>query len=554
MIKHLRQFNMRIVVMIVVLSLCFFDAFADNTELDRSSYVDGNQYENEEIIIPHVKVGLLYDENAIDRAYLDVTDGAGFQVVTYDTNRSEQELAAFDTNHVLVIKDTFYSDGDINNVCYHIRLNKSFSSFEKASNEANNYDDAFPAYYHGHFCVMVGNFGSVVEANEYAGTNEIDGHGSTTGKYGVCVLNTSNNKVLFGFDMSSTNDVVLKPVKYENNPTTNFNGKTYYGGFEIKRSPDANLSVINCVSLEDYVKGVIPYEMSPSWPIEALKAQALCARTYVAKHMNQYMEYGFDVRDDTHSQVYNGIEGATEDTDSAVDATAGKYVRYQGELCNTYYFSCDGGSTESSSLVFDQEYEYLIGKEDPFEAAVNFPNKTWSRTVTVSQLTSILNSKGYSIGNIKDVHEEFTASGNCSSLSFTDINNKTVTLDRTAYTKLGLPSCHFSVEQTKIKVVKKVKKEVQPTPTPTPTPTPSPADGAEGQDTTQTPTPTPTATPTPTPQYEYITEYYDGFAFNGGGWGHNCGMSQWGAYSMAYVYGYDYEDIIRFYFTGAYIA
>ena len=88
---------------------------------------------------------------------------------------------------------------------------------------------------------------------------------------------------------------------------------------------------------------------------------------------------------------------------------------------------------------------------------------------------------------------------------------------------------------------------MQPSPSPSPTPTPA-QDGAAAA-------PTPTPKPTPTPeQSEYITEYYDGFSFNGGGWGHNCGMSQWGAYSMAYAYGYNYEDIIRFYFTGAYIA
>ena len=550
MLNLFRQFNIVVITVLTFLIINSVNVFADNTDLDRSSYVDGNQFDNETIDISHVKVGLLYDDKAIDRVYLDVSDGIGFDIITYE-DREEKEIGSFpDYNHVLVIKDSMYADGSINASCYHVRLNQSYSTFDKAIQECANIENSFPGYYHGKYYVMVGSFGSVQEANEYAFSHELDGHGSTTGKYGVTVLDSSTQKVLFGFDMSSVNNLVLKPIRYENNPVTNFNGKNYYGCFEIKRTKDANLSVINSVQLEDYVKGVIPYEMSPSWPIEALKAQALCARTYVAKHMNQYSEYGFDVRDDTHSQVYNGIDGATEDTDAAVDATTGQFVRYQGELCNTYYFSCDGGATESSSLVFNQDYGYLIGKQDPFEDAVSFPNKAWSRTVTQSQLTSILNSKGYKIGNVVDVHEEFTPAGNCSSLTFTDTNKNSITLDRTAYTKLGLPSCHFNVEKTKIKVVKKVKKEVKPSPSPSPSPTPNPDDNTgEVQ-----PTPTPTPTPTPSPQYEYITEYYDGFAFNGGGWGHNCGMSQWGAYSMAYVYGYDYNDIIRFYFTGAYIA
>ena len=190
----------------------------------------------------------------------------------------------------------------------------------------------------------------------------------------------------------------------------------------------------------------------------------------------------------------------------------------------------------------------MIGKEDPFEAAISFPNKTWNKTITSTQLTSILNSKGYNIGTVTEVSEDFTPSGNCNSLTFSDGNKNSVTLDHTAYNTLGLPSCHFTAEKTKIKVVKKVKKQVTPSPSPSPTPTPNPDNASAAA---LTPTPKPTPTPE---QYEYITEYYDGFSFNGGGWGHNCGMSQWGAYSMAYAYGYNYEDIIRFYFTGAYIA
>lgn len=530
-----------IAVSLMLSTLCF----AENTDLDRSSYVNGDQFDNEDIDIPHVKVGLLYDNQATDRVYLDVIDGAGFKFLTYNSQRVGRELARVETNHVVVIKDNFYSDSELNTKGYHVRLNSDFYSYDEARAEADKYENGFPAYYHGKYSVLFGSFGSLEEASAYAAENEIDGHGSTSGQNGVLVLDTATKKPLFGFDMTTAKNLTVEPGEYEGAAIASFNGKSYHGGFEILRRNGMNMSVINCVDLETYVKGVIPYEMSPSWPIEALKAQALCARTYVAKHMNQYGEYGFDVTDDTHSQVYGGTSGATPETDAAVDETAGKFIRYQGELCNTYYFSCDGGSTESASLVFGQDYEYLIGKEDPFEAAISFPNKTWNKTITSTQLTSILNAKGYNIGTVVEVSEDFTPSGNCNSITFTDGSKNSVTLDHTAYNQLGLPSCHFTAEKTKIKVVKKVKKEVTPTPTPSPTPTPA------GDAPAASPTPKPTATPV---QYEYITEYYDGFSFNGGGWGHNCGMSQWGAYSMAYAYGYDYEDIIRFYFTGAYIA
>ena len=92
------------VVFALILSVC---SFAESTDLDRSSYVDGSQYDNEDIDIKHVKVGLLYDKQATDRIYLDVLDGAGFQFMTYNAQREGRELGRVDSNHVVVIKDNF---------------------------------------------------------------------------------------------------------------------------------------------------------------------------------------------------------------------------------------------------------------------------------------------------------------------------------------------------------------------------------------------------------------------------------------------------------------
>lgn len=117
----------------------------------------------------------------------------------------------------------------------------------------------------------------------------------------------------------------------------------------VRRSGD-KLTVINIVDIEDYVKGVIPYEMSGSWPIEALKAQALCARTYAASHFNANSYYGFDVTNDTYSQVYRGLTGATSTSDAAVEQTAMIYILYAGEPISAMYCSLqrrrDGGQRE----------------------------------------------------------------------------------------------------------------------------------------------------------------------------------------------------------------
>ena len=95
---------------------------------------------------------------------------------------------------------------------------------------------------------------------------------------------------------------------------TEYRGRSYRGAFRILCGEDGRFTVVNAVALEDYVKGVVPYEMSSGWPVEALKAQAICARTYGAYHIGAYAEEGFDLTDDTECQVYRGLGGAREDT------------------------------------------------------------------------------------------------------------------------------------------------------------------------------------------------------------------------------------------------
>lgn len=123
------------------------------------------------------------------------------------------------------------------------------------------------------------------------------------------------------------------------------------------------------LGVEDYVKGVIPYEMSPAWPSAALEAQAVCARTYAYMTTKHLSSYGFDLCNTTDCQVYYGIGSytncATAVSDAAVDATAGLRVYYNGSLAETVYHSSDGGATESAENVWGGAVDYLIGKEDP---------------------------------------------------------------------------------------------------------------------------------------------------------------------------------------------
>ena len=135
---------------------------------------------------------------------------------------------------------------------------------------------------------------------------------------GVTVTETRSGEVLFQF---RDNGYCLGIRPMGRHTETWCKGYKYPGGFEYRCNADGTLTVINVVDIEDYVKGVVPYEMDKDWPLAALEAQAVCARTYAVK--TRHPSLGFDVCAGTDCQVYYGRNRATDMTDAAVDNTAG---------------------------------------------------------------------------------------------------------------------------------------------------------------------------------------------------------------------------------------
>ena len=143
-------------------------------------------------------------------------------------------------------------------------------------------------------------------------------------------------------------------------------GKACYPGSIMFRNTNGKLDAINSVDVEDYLRGVVPYEIGKldSSRIEALKAQAVAARTYAYKHFNSRESMGFDVYADTKDQVYKGLESATPLTDAAVKATAGVVMTYNGEFIIAYYHSTCGGVTETLATWNRPDLPYLQSKPD----------------------------------------------------------------------------------------------------------------------------------------------------------------------------------------------
>jgi stage II sporulation protein D len=152
-------------------------------------------------------------------------------------------------------------------------------------------------------------------------------------------------------------------------PVVGVRGKgRYRGALLLSVAPDGGLRVVNKLGLEDYVRAVVPHEAYPSWHAEALKAQAVAARTYaIAIVKGDGRDY--DQVDDTRSQAYAGIGRETPATDAAVRATRGQVVTYRGQIVPTYFHASSGGHTENVEVGFRgaPPAPYLVGVEDPYD-------------------------------------------------------------------------------------------------------------------------------------------------------------------------------------------
>lgn len=201
----------------------------------------------------------------------------------------------------------------------------------------------------------------------------------------------------------------------------NINGRLYRGNVEIRRFSDSDMTVINHLSMQEYLYSVVPCEMGvrtfdhEDTPIEALKAQAIIARTYAARNYNKRSEYGFNLCSTTDDQVYKGYWYETiekekkvqyfvekEASNAVVDETEGRVAVYNGKLIEGFYFSTSGGFTENSENVWVTAYDYLKAVPDIYEPVVP-NNTTWEVRYTADEIKELLKDKKINIGEIIDI-------------------------------------------------------------------------------------------------------------------------------------------------------
>ena len=512
-----------------------------------------------------VKVGLYYGSDALYSANAQVvTDkGEGFELGYYDEDRDFISLGYIEENSISVTPDgniRYGSDGEITsgtgkNVLggWHVQLPDMYADFDEASEAAADMD-GYVAFVDDVFYVRVGSYESereaVTAAVELGGT--VVGPSST----GVTVTARAERRILFQFDTDGWYDFAVQACQKGREPAqTWFKSKKYYGGFQYRRvSGTESLYVYSVVGLEDYVKCVAPYEMSNSWPLEALKAQAICARTYVVRVGERHSKYGFDVCNTEDCQVYYGVDfqykSHTDVSDRAVEETEGLCMYYGGKPIYAVYSASNGGASEDAKNIWGTEYSYLKGKADPYEASIanSISGYQYSVSYTAASLGSRLASRysSYNLGTLKSVYvSEYTPSGNVYAVTLVDKSGKTYTVKgETCRIALGTRSQRFTINggnATRYFVnegdtIASVSGSY--------------VIGGDGSVSLYNDT----AYVITSAGVEEIggnkqNDISDGILIEGTGNGHNVGMSQWGANAMA-KQGYSYRDILNFYYTG----
>lgn len=418
--------------------------------------------------------------------------------------------------------------------------------------------EVFPAYYNSTHCVFGGTYKNNNDALWAAENLAVKGTPVAVSSNSLRLTDASSGKTLLVIDSSSAGLAVFSN-EYEENPDAllKISGSakgTYRGGFETKFLADG-LTVVNIVPVESYLYSVVCREMSSSWPVEALKTQAVCARNFALGRINYHKKYGFDVCRTVCCQAYSTTADQSESVHAAVDETRGQLLFHNDTLVQAVYSSSMGSSTESVENVWGTPFPYLVSVENPYEDTENIYNGKWTKTLTTERATQIMSNLGYDIGAVTDIQAiEYTPTGRVLKLRVVGTGGEKVFQRESCRTVFS--EATYSQKYTVSRGGTAVYPVVYV------------ASGNKAQSKTMTSVSVLSGNnkiTTVSNNYvvsngkvvkKHSTQKNSGdsntFVFTGEGWGHGVGMSQYGAKGMAEA-GFDYEEILTHYYTGTHL-
>lgn len=319
------------------------------------------------------------------------------------------------------------------------------------------------------------------------------------------------------------------------------NGKQYRGKI-LLRSAGKVMNVINVLDLEQYLRGVLPKEVHPDWPLESLKAQAVAARSYTLANLNKHAGAKFDLCAGTHCQVYGGKSAEHSRTNKAVEETAGTVATYNGMAIAALYHASSGGHTECSSNVWDWDVPYLRGVADLDPS----PHSYWYKVMSASEMEEAFRRNGYPLGRITQIIPSKTGtSGRIASCMLIGEHGQVELTGEKVRTVLSLRSTFFTIEW----------EQTPPSRGPLAIPTgmedlASALSASASSSASAAAASTSQLSPAQPPIGIWAPGYQPSqWVIRGRGWGHGVGMSQWGAMAMA-ERGHTFDEILKYYYQG----
>lgn len=270
--------------------------------------------------------------------------------------------------------------------------------------------------------------------------------------------------------------------------------RKYHNAIQVLKNPAGSLTVVNEIEVEDYLKGVLPWESNPDWPLEALKAQAVVSRTYALFENIENRDFPFSLGSDVGSQVYGGKSIEKSMTSRAVEKTTGEILTYQGKIFPAFFHSTCGGRTSRADYEWKVvPHPCLMGVECSFCTASK--HYAWREEFLRDELQRLLAKRGHSVEGIKEIRpEKLDPSGRA---RFFVIEHAKGSLKLTA-NEFRLALGADRMRSTRVR----------------------------------------------------IQRLGDNFLMEGRGWGHGVGMCQFGAKRLAEL-GYPYRDILRYYYPAS---
>jgi len=259
-------------------------------------------------------------------------------------------------------------------------------------------------------------------------------------------------------------------------------------GKVIIRPKKGKLMVLNVLDIESYLWGVVPSESYPSWPLETLKAQAIASRTYAYYQILHRKNWDYGLVDNEGDQAYKGVDRETKKTTRAVNETRGLVLMKENRPILAMYTANSGGYTADANYIFKLNKKYLVAHPDPL--SLKGKMSSWKRKYTIAEIEKKLRNIGLPVNGLRDIVP--AKRGPSGRIVRIKIVSRTLNKEYRTRTTLGralrLPEILFSIKRNGDRIV-----------------------------------------------------------FQGKGWGHGVGYSQWGSAEMG-KRGYNFKQILEFYY------